>query len=63
MSILSNKIFWELLALLSSMTELTENVTCRRFSDLVYLKRVSRKLPVTLYIPCLMCIRELYDQQ
>ena len=26
MSMLSNKIFWKLLALLSSMTELTENV-------------------------------------
>ena len=54
MSVLSYKIFWKLLAFLSSMTELTENVTCINYCI--------RKLSATLYVPCLMCIRESYDQ-
>ena len=51
MSVLSNKAFSELLPLL--FTELTESVTCRRFSDLIYLKLISKllyqKISVTFY--------------
>ena len=60
MSMLYNKIFWQLLALLSSIIELTESLTCRRFPDLVYLKLsvnyYIRELFFTLCVPCLMCI-------
>ena len=60
MSMLYNKIFWQLLALLSSIIELTESLTCRRFPDLVYLKLsvnyYIRELFFILCAPCLMCI-------
>ena len=54
MSILSNEKIWKLLAILISMIELTENVVCRRFTDLVYLKLISKLLylKITCHLIC-----------
>ena len=77
MSLLSTKIFWELFALLSSMIELTENVICGNYDlklyDSMKLSEIMKwnyeliinydiiKLSFTLYVPCLMCVRESHD--